>query len=368
MPLRRNKTQTENTEQEPPKVPPLQKVKVVDKIFFVQDLAVLIKSGFSLSHALQTVAKQNTQEWFVKIIHQIAKDVEEGSTFANALRRYEKIFGGLFINMVESGEISGKLEQTLRELAVQLKKSHALFLKVRNALAYPVIILVAMLCIGTAMLVFVIPKIVDIYKDTSFELPTVTKIVIAISNFVLNNGIITLLIVVSVIGSFMLIQRQERVKLFLHTALLRIPIAGKIIQEFNIARFSRVFHSLITTDIPIIQAFQIITRTLGNRAYRTHLQHAVSELEHGVSIGEVLSTNPHLFPATVVEMINVGEKSGALDEMAKEIAEHYEEEVSSTLDGLSVLIEPVLMLIMGTGVAFIAVAVLWPIYNLVNVI
>lgn len=342
------------------------RVKVVDKIFFVQNLAVLVKAGFSLAQALETVARQTKEKWLKEIISTVAADVEAGQTFADALRKYEKIFDPLFVNMIETGEVSGKLEQTLRELALQLKKSHELFLKVRNALAYPAVILVAMIGVGTAMMIFVIPKIVEIYKDSSGTLPLPTRIVIAVSDFVTNNGIITVIVAGIILVAIYLLQRNEQVKLRLHRVYVRLPIFGGIIQEYNLARFSRVFHSLISTDIPIIRAFQIMTNTMGNRAYRKHIAEAIPQLERGVPIGQILSADEVLFPPTVAEMITVAEQSGAMDDMTKDISDHYEQEVSSALDGLAVLIEPVLMLFLGGAVGIIAVAILLPLYNLVD--
>ncbi len=345
-----------------------QRISAIERIFFVQNLTVLIRAGFSLSSALTTVAKQTRQKRMKKMIEEIANSVQSGQTFAAALREYEKIFDPLFINMIESGELSGKLEITLKELNVQLKRSHVLFLKVRNALAYPTIILVAMLLVGTGMMVFVIPKIVDLYSGSSQQLPLVTRMIITISNFVVNNGLISLGIAVTTIVTLAVLYRRPAIKRWTHHAILHLPVAGKIIQEFNLARFSRVLHSLITTDIPIVQAFQIIANTLGNQAYKTFVTVNIPQLEKGISIGEVLAGDDTLFPPTVVQIMIVGEESGTIDEMSEQLAEHYEQEVSSTLDGLSVLIEPILMLILGVGVGLIAVAVLWPMYNLVNVI
>ncbi|OGY85436.1 MAG: hypothetical protein A2233_02465 [Candidatus Kerfeldbacteria bacterium RIFOXYA2_FULL_38_24] len=363
-----NQKNKQNSDKKKNKKHLFQKVKTVDKIFFTQNLAVLIKAGFSLSHALQTVSRQTKQKWFTQIIKKVSKNVEEGQSFANALRKYEKIFGALYINMIESGEVSGRLEQTLRELVIQLKRSHTLLLKVRNALAYPVIILLAMSVIGTGMVIFVLPKIVSVYKDATYALPLPTRIIMAFSDFVTKHGLVTIAIILILVIVIFLLQKQEKVKLPLHWLILRLPIFGVIVQEYNIARFSRVFHSLISTDIPIITSFQIITRTMQNRQYIQALQKAVPKLEQGIPIGQVLAEDNVLFPPTVIEMIIVAEKSGALEEMTEEIAIHYEEEVSSALDGLSVLIEPVLMLFLGAAVALIAVAVLLPMYSLVNVI
>ncbi|HLD21697.1 MAG TPA: type II secretion system F family protein [Patescibacteria group bacterium] len=344
------------------------KISTVDKIFLVQNLAVLIKAGFSLANALTTVAKQTKQQWLKETITTIATDIQSGQTFADALRRYEKIFDALFINMIEAGELSGKLEITLKELSVQLKKSHSLYLKVRNALAYPAVILTAMIGIGTGMMIFVIPKIMNLYAETSFQLPLATRIVIAVSNFIIHHGILSLLMLIGIITVCVLLYKQQKIKLFIHQLLVHMPLFGNIIREYNLARFSRIFHSLISTDIPVIRIFEIIANTLGNIAYKQYMQLMIPQLERGVSIGEAIGKDAALFPPTVVEMIIVAEASGSLEEMTNDIAIHYEEEVSSTLDGLSVLIEPVLMLILGAAIGLIAVAILWPMYNLVNVI
>lgn len=341
---------------------------IIEKIFFVQNLEVLVRAGFSLSHALTTVAKQAKRKKVKEILVTVAQQVEGGKTFADALRTYEKIFDPLFINMIESGELSGKLERTLKQLATQQKKSHQLYLKIRNALAYPAVILVAMICIGVGMMVFVIPKITDLYRGKEDILPWPTKVVIAVSDFIIHHGLLSILIIILVIVIVTLVYRQPNIHLKMHHALVRMPLFGTIIQEYYLARFGRVFHSLITTDIPIIQSFRIIANTMGNLAYKQLLTEAMPRLEKGESIASVLHRDDRLFPSTVTEIFTVGEASGALDELSNELAEHYEQEVSSALDGLSVLIEPVLMLFLGLGVGLIAVAVLWPMYNLVNVI
>lgn len=344
------------------------RLNAIDKMFFVQNLSVLVKAGFSLSKALTTIQRQTRNKWLQEIIKTIADDVQSGQTFADALRRYKKIFDPLFINMIESGEVSGNLERTLRELGVQLKKSHFLYLKVRNALAYPLIILIAMLAVGIGMMIFVIPNIVELYRDSSVELPIITRGVITVSDFIIHHGILTTLLILSIIVIVTLLYKQEQVKLRIHHMMLRLPIAGGIAQEYNLARFSRVFHSLIMTDMPIVKSLQIIANTIKNRAYKNYIIGMIPEMERGNSIGKTLGNDELLFPPTIIEMMTVAEESGTIEEMTKQIAEHYEEEISSTLDGLSVLIEPILMLILGVGVAIIAVAVLWPMYNLVNVI
>lgn len=357
-----------DSEEKKKKIKTVRRLSTVDKIFFVQNIEVLLRAGFSLSSALTTVARQSKKQALIDLLNDIAEAVQAGKTFADALRKHEKMFGSLFINMVEAGELSGHLEQTLKELTVQLKRTHTLILKVRNAMAYPAIILTAMLLIGGGMMVFVIPNIVDLYKDTDVQLPLVTRIVIGTSEFIVNNGILSVVIAIVIVTIFSLLYKQPNIKFRVHTILLSIPIVGPIVREVNIARFARVFHSLITTDMSIVKGFTIIGNTLKNQAYAEHIRKGIAKVEKGTGISAILAENEKLFPPTVVEMISVAEQSGALDDMTLQLAEHFEEEVSSTLDGLSVIIEPILMLILGVAIGTIAIAVLWPMYNLVNVI
>ena len=195
------------------------KISSTDKMFFVQNLSVLIRAGFSLSRALNTIANQTKQQWLNELFHSIAESIEKGFTFADALREHEKLFDPLFINMIQAGELSGKLENTLKQLGIQLKKSHLLYLKIRNALAYPAVILFAMVSIGTAMMIFVVPNIVDLYKETTAELPLATRIIIYFSDFVVQHGLLSLFIVIITIASLILLYKQEKIKRIIHRLL-----------------------------------------------------------------------------------------------------------------------------------------------------
>lgn len=344
----------------------LRGVPVVEKIFFIQNLALMIKTGFSIGDALSTLGAQIHNKSLREAVLAVQAAVLRGDSFADALSKHPAIFDDLFTNMIAAGESSGNLEQTLFQLAVQLKKSYSLKKKVRNALIYPVLILSVMAVVGTGMFIFVIPKILDLYTGGGYALPLPTRIILWISNFITNNGIAIAAVLIVLVTSFLLALRTTRGRLLWHKFLLHLPVAGKILKQVNVAKISRLLHSLIVTDIPIVNSFHIIANTLNNLVYQMHLEQSSVQLSKGSTIHSTLSTRLDLFDPVVVQMIKVGEEAGVLDTMTEEVATFYEEEVDSTMANLTVIIEPVLMIIIGIGVGFLAVSILLPIYALVD--
>lgn len=337
-----------------------------EKMFFVQNLHTMMKTGFSLAAALNTLSLQTKNKEFIKIILDLKESVEKGQPFYIGLQKYSYIFSDIFISLIEAGETSGKLEESLNNLLKQLKKNYALKKKIKNALTYPVIIVIAMIGLGIAMFIFVFPNLINLYSESNFTLPLPTRITMAIGQFVLSNGWQIGSLAVLIIVSFFFIISKEKGKYYWHFILLKTPIIGKILLKINLANFSREFHSLILTDIPVTEIFKIVSKTLNNRIYKYYLLSIVDNLKKGDSIYSVFVKRPDLFPPVVSQMINVGEQSGTLDVIAKELAEFYEDEVSDTMANLTVIIEPIIMLAIGVGVAFIAVSVIYPIYALVN--
>lgn len=326
----------------------------------------MIKTGFSIGDALATLSQQIKGKQFSKVITDLQHTVVRGDSFAEALQLHSEIFDDLFVNMVAAGEASGNLEQTLFQLSNQLKKSYALHKKIRNAMIYPCLILTVMIVVGTGMFVFVVPRILDLYTTSGYTLPLPTRIILGISDFIQHNGLILGSLISILLIGWILFVRTEPGKFVWHRIVLRIPIVGKIVKRITIARLSRVLNSLLVTDIPIVKSFQIIANTLGNRVYRRHLILASQQLSKGNTIHSVLSSRPDLFEPVVTQMIKVGEEAGVLDTMTNEIATFYEDEVDSTMANLTVIIEPVLMVVIGAGVGFLAVAIVLPIYSLVD--
>ncbi len=344
------------------------RIPLKEKLFFVQHLGVMLKAGISLSKALQTLSLQTKNKYFAFILSDIALKVEKGGSFAECLKPYKKIFGELFINMIEAGEASGKLEDVLTQLFVQMKKEHALISKVKGALTYPIVIMVAMFAIGTFMMVFVVPKITSIFTEMDVELPLPTKILISTSNAIANHGLISLLIFISVIILAVKILKTYRGKYIFQAMLLKMPIIGPIIKKVNLARFARNISSLLKTDIMIIKTFQITANVLSNLHYREAILDMSAHIKKGDNLSEVVKKYPKLFPPVVTQMIAIGEQTGELDNILIELAEFYEEEVDQIMENLPSIIEPLLILILGVGVGGVAVAIIMPMYSITSAI
>lgn len=341
-------------------------VPVVQKIFFLQNLQVMVRTGFSLGHALDTLAQQTEHAGFKKIIQELSHDVEAGTPLSTALAKHPKVFPELFVNMVAAGEVSGKLDEVLLRLTTQIKKEHQLMAKVKGALTYPVIVVVAMIVLGVAMMVFVIPKLLTVFTESGNALPLPTRILVGLSNFFQHYIIFIILGTIALSFAFRWALKQPKGKLLWHRLLLRLPIIGPIIKKINLARFTRNLSSLLKTDIPIVQTFQIIAKTIGNVVFRGALERTAEELKKGSSIAKVLIATPQLFPPVVSQMVAVGEESGTLDTISEEIAKFYEEEVDQVMSNLTSILEPVLILLLGGGVGGIVVAVILPIYSLTD--
>ena len=346
----------------------LTSVPLAEKLFFIQHLGIMLKAGISLSTALKTLAKQTTNKRFARIIADISRNVEKGVSFTESLKPHEKIFGQLFINMIESGEISGKLEEVLKRLYLQFKKNHELVSKVKGALIYPIVILIAMSGIGTFMMIAVVPKITAMFKDFNAELPLVTKLLIKFSDSLVANGLLYLVALIVVILTIVQLIKTKRGRYAFHGLLLKLPIFSPIIKKINLARFARTTSSLLKTDIMIIKSFQIAANVLGNVHYRQALMEMSDKIKKGGTINEVVANYPKLFPPVVAQMIAVGEDTGELDYILEELAEFYEGEIDQTMNNLPAIIEPILILVLGLVVGGMAVAVIMPMYALTSAI
>lgn len=344
------------------------RIPLKEKLFFVQYLAVMLKAGISLSVALKTLAKQTENKRFTKIITEISNNVQKGVSFTESLRPYKKIFGELFINMIEAGEISGKLEDVLGQLYIQIKKQHELISKIKSALTYPLVIMFAMGGIGIFMIVVIVPKITVMFKEFQAELPLPTKILIAVSDTIVNHGLFSVITVAVSLLIFIQILRTKKGKYYFQAIILKLPIVSPIIKKINLARFARTISSLLKTDIMIIKTFQITGDILGNLHYRNALIKMSEEIKKGGAIHEVIQNYPKLFPPVVTQMISVGEETGELDSILEELAEFYENEVNQIMNNLPSLIEPLLILVLGCAVGAMAVAIIMPMYALTSAI
>ncbi|MBI4426476.1 MAG: type II secretion system F family protein [Candidatus Kerfeldbacteria bacterium] len=341
-----------------------QSVPMVQRMFFTQYLHVMIRAGFSIARALDTLAQQTNSKYFRTVIHEIRSDVEAGISFSKSLAKHPRVFSELYVNMVAAGEASGKLDEVLERLAEKMKKDHGLIAKVKGALTYPIIIIIVMIAVAILMTVVVIPKLSEIFAESGSALPLATRILIGFSNFLVHHGWLAVIAVIVLLAGLLRLVHTARGRSSVDGLLLRTPIIGPIIQKISLARFSRSLSSLLQTSIPIIDAFSIISRTMGNTRYRQALEQTGNSLKTGSSIAKNMGQFPRLFPPLATQMISIGEESGSLDTIAGELATFYEDEVDQTMSNLSSIIEPILMLLLGLGVAGMAISVILPIYSL----
>jgi type IV pilus assembly protein PilC len=265
--------------------------------------------------------------------------------------------------MVDAGEVSGKLENVLQQLFIQMKKQHQLVSRVKGALTYPLVILFAMSGIGIFMMIVVVPQITAMLKDFNSELPLATKILIGVSDSIVNHGILwgggLILLVLIIIKTL----STHAGKYYFQAVTLRLPVFGSIIKKINLAKFARNISSLLKTDIMIIKSFQITGNVLGNLHYRAAILEMAEKIKKGGTIYEVIAAYPKLFPPIVTQMVAIGEQTGELDNILQELAEFYEDEVDQIMQNLPSIIEPLLILILGSGVGGMAVAIIMPMYS-----
>ncbi|MFA5954692.1 MAG: type II secretion system F family protein [Patescibacteria group bacterium] len=343
---------------------PWQRISSKDILFLTQQLEIMVHAGVPLTKTLETLQVQTKNKYLHFVLESVSADIQQGKTLADALTSFQKDFGELMINMIAAGEASGRLDEVLAQLYLQMKKDHEIVARVRGALIYPAIVVAAMFGIGTFMIVFIVPKLTSLFTEMSVTLPLPTRILIGMSNFLTNHGLLAVGLFVGFIIAFTWTIHQPWGKKGWHKLLLYTPIVGPIIKKVNVARFARTVSSFLKTDIPVVKTLQTTAHVLGNVYYKEALLDAAEKITKGITVEEALRPHSALFNPTILQMISVGEQAGSLDDMLAEAAGFYESEVNQTMETLPSLLEPILMLLLGFGVGGMAVAIILPLYTL----
>jgi len=341
-------------------------VPLVEKMMFSRHLAVMIDAGLALNQALNVLAEQTKNIRFKSIIVQIETRVRQGETFSRALSQYPKVFGELYINMIKIGETSGNLSQILKNLAEQMRKDHELISRVRAAMMYPAVIVIAMVIVGILMMTIVVPELTNVFSELDIELPITTRVLIKVSDFLQNNILLGLISLVIIAFLIRMAFKTKRTKELIHKVNLHVPILGPLIKKINSARFSRTFSSLIKSGVPIIESLRIVSGTLTNIHFKKALLESAEQVQKGKELSKILSNYKNIYPPMVIQMIGVGEKTGSLAEILENLAAFYEEEIDNTTKGLSSVIEPVIMIVIGAAIGFFAISVIQPIYSMME--
>jgi type IV pilus assembly protein PilC len=343
------------------------KITQKDLTVFARQFATMINSGVSITRALAILAEQTENSTLAEVIKQLRKDVEAGLSLSEALSKQGKIFPPIFINMVRAGEAGGVLDETLLRLADHFEKDAAIKARVKSALTYPTAVLIFSLLIATAMIVFVVPTFMNMFQSLGGNLPAATMMLVNLSNFVRGKWYLIIGTFVLLIYGYKTVNKTEKGKYFFDALKLKLPIFGSLLKKMAISKFSRTFSTLVASGVPILQAMDIVADTAGNEVVARSLREARASIKEGETISKPLSKSP-VFPPMVVQMIAVGEETGALDTMLKKIADFYDEEVATMVDSLTSLLEPLLMIFLGIIIGGIVIALYLPMFSIISVL
>jgi len=337
-----------------------------EKIFFAEHLSLLIKGGIPLSEAIETLENEAKSRVFRRSLAEISKKILEGQRLSKALQTYPGIFDNFFCNVVRVGEESGTLEENLKYLAQQLKSDYEIKKKVSGALIYPIIVVILALVVAFSITFFVLPKITGLFQILEIELPLATRILINTASFLKKNLLLLIIGIIFLILIFKILQRFKFFKFYFDSILLSLPFFNQIFGNLNLARFSRTFYTLLKSGMPILEALDICIATHSNEVFKKNLTFVKLRVERGERMSQGLKEFPKIFPSVFSQMVAVGEKSGTLEESFLYLANFYEGEIDSTLKNLSGILEPILLILVGAFVAFVALAIIIPIYRFVG--
>ncbi len=344
----------------------LSRIKLQDKIIFARNLSAMINAGLSLSRALGVLERQTTNLKFKKVLQSLTDNISKGKSLSDGMKEFPKVFPPLFVSMVGAGEESGNLADSLLIVGNQLEKTYLLKKKIKGAMIYPAIVISAMIIIAILMFIFVVPTLSETFKSMNVALPTSTAIIIGISDFLANHGILALLIVVIVITTIVILIRTPKGKRYMELTLLHLPIISKLVKESNSARTARTLSSLLAAGVDVVEAISITKSVVQNSFYKDVLDKAGENVQKGIALSSIFMEHSNIYPVLVGEMIEVGEETGKLSDMLLRVAEFYENEVDTATRDLSTIIEPILMVVIGAGVGFFAVSMITPMYTVMS--
>lgn len=344
----------------------LSRIKLQDKIIFARNLSAMINAGLSLSRALGVLERQTTNLKFKKVLQSLTDNISKGKSLSEGMKEFPNVFPPLFVSMVGAGEESGNLADSLLIVGNQLEKTYLLKKKIKGAMIYPAIVISAMIIIAILMFIFVVPTLSETFTSMNVELPTSTAIIIGISKFLANHGILALLIAVIVITTIVILVRTPKGKRSMELTLLHLPIISNLVKQSNSARTARTLSSLLSAGVDVVEAISITKSVVQNSFYKDVLTVAGENVQKGIPLSSIFMESSKIYPVLMGEMIEVGEETGKLSDMLLRVAEFYENEVDTATRDLSTIIEPVLMVVIGAGVGFFAVSMITPMYSIMT--
>lgn len=342
------------------------KVKLKDLAVFTRQLSTMISAGVPLNRSLATLQAETNNKYFQQVVLNIGKEVESGKPLADSFAKYPNVFSDVYVNMVRAGEAGGILDEILKRIADQVEQDSSMRKKIKSAMMYPIVILCITILAFFGIMMFVIPKLGAIIKELGgpdAQLPIYTEILLGASDFMQQNAVLIFAVLFVLTFLFRRYIKTPKGKYKFHLVLLKIPLVKTIIIKIAIARFSRTFASLMSAGVGVLDSLEVTGGAIGNKVIEKELQEAAKAVKNGKQLSEPLSHSKY-FPAIVSQMLAVGEETGQIDTILVKVADFYEEEVETTIDGLSSIIEPLMIVVLGGMVGLIAASVMGPITSL----
>lgn len=334
---------------------------------FTRQFATMINAGLPLVNCLQILGRQQDNKAFASIIGELTSDVEKGGTLAEAMGRHSAIFNELYVNMVSAGEQGGILDTILARLATHLEKAASLRSKIKTAMLYPMVVMIVLALVISVMLIFIIPIFENMFADLGGDLPGPTKLVIALSKFFVGNIVFIIAGVIAAIVGYKMWYKTDTGQKVIDKIKLSMPVFGQLQSKMAIARFTRTLGTLVSSGVAILDGLSITSKTAGNRVVADAIMQARTSISGGENISNPLEASG-VFPTMVTSMIAVGEETGGLDEMLLKIADFYEEEVDVAVAGLTSILEPIMIVVLGTVVGGMVIAMYLPIFDLIGAV
>lgn len=344
------------------------KVKTEHLVIFTRQLATMVGAGVPLLRALESLQQHGESETLKKIVAEIFHDIQGGMALADALEKHPKVFNDVYVNMVRAGEAGGILEDILKRLAIQQEKSSTMKKKIKSAMTYPMVLVVITVGAFFGLMIFVIPQIGKIIKDLggpNAKLPALTETMLSISHLMISYWYLLLIVLIGGVIAISRYLKTKQGRMLFHRMVLKLPGIGEIITKVAVARFARTFSALMGAGVSVLESLSVTSHAVGNGVFEKAITTALEEVKGGTPLSTIIGKN-EIFPPIVAQMLSVGEETGQTDKVLVKVADFYEEEVDVAIDGLSSIIEPVMIVFMGGMVGVIAASVMMPIANISN--
>lgn len=341
-------------------------VPMMEKVVFMRQMATMVGAGLALTKALAIMVDQSTNPQFKRVLKEVLVSVQSGKSLSTSFREQEDVFDSITLNLLEAGEESGNLETILERLAVELEERNSLGRKIKSAMIYPAIVLVVILAVILIMLFVLVPSMQDVYDDFGADLPWITQFLVDMSKFFISYWWIIVLVIVVVVVGWKYFRSTEKGKRTTDKLILKVPIVGKLVSKMQIAQFTRILALLLSSGLSIVKALELTAQSLTNSIFRDIVMEARNEVEKGGPLALPIARSEY-FPLLVSSMISVGEETGEMDAVLSKVSEYYKDEVDAATDNLSTTLEPVLLIVMGVAVGFIALGVYMPMFGLSEV-